>query len=246
MHHRECPDRITACGAQREETTGGQKPQRPARYHGSGPAGEGQRVSTNSRERWRQQSVGGAFSELRALLPAHPPDRKLSKNQTLRLALRYIHFLSTLTTEEGAGGRSLSDQVFPEFLSSPSSCDSFLYDSSPGGSTEVLNQEGQQRLLPQWLTGLLAVAGFLFLSFVGFLVNKAWCQNARLVPSDDPETEGGNEGRMEGGNEGRKEVVFSSSNGGHYDTILDTVRSAEHDNAYENLAVDAVDRVTAM
>ncbi|XP_059923381.1 T-cell acute lymphocytic leukemia protein 2 homolog [Gadus macrocephalus] len=90
-------------------------PQRPASYHG-----DGQRVSTNSRERWRQQSVGGAFSSLRALLPAHPPDRKLSKNQTLRLALRYIHFLSTLTTEEGgrspsdqvgAGGRSLSDQL---------------------------------------------------------------------------------------------------------------------------------------
>ncbi|CAL8343633.1 unnamed protein product [Gadus morhua 'NCC'] len=194
-------------------------PQRPASYHG-----DGQRVSTNSRERWRQQSVGGAFSSLRALLPAHPPDRKLSKNQTLRLALRYIHFLSTLTTEEegrspshqvgpggrspsdqvgaggkslsdqvgaggrspsdqvgvggrslidqvgvggrsltdqvGAGGRSLSDQVgaggrsptdqvgagwghvFPSFLSSPSSCDSFLYGSSPGGSTEVLSSPG--------------------------------------------------------------------------------------------------------
>ncbi|CAL8252018.1 unnamed protein product [Merluccius merluccius] len=271
--------------------------QRHGPYHGWKEVR--QRVSTNSRERWRQQSVGGAFCELRALLPAHPPDRKLSKNQTLRLALRYIHFLSTLAAEQegsegqslsdqvgsgrrslsdqvGSGGRSLSDQVgsggrslqcgqvLPDILSSPST----VVLSSPGSSDShrcseeqqkmklwcVLvcvmllegdvvqtqsDQGGQQRLLPQWLTGVLAVAGFLFLSFVGFLVNKAWCQNARLVPSDDPVMEGGNEGRKEGGNEGE----FSNINGGHYDS--DTVRSAEH-NAYVNLAVDAVDRVTAM
>ncbi|CAL8261890.1 unnamed protein product [Arctogadus glacialis] len=49
----------------------------------------------------------------------------------------------------GAGGRSPTDQVgagwghvFPSFLSSPSSCDSFLYGSSPGGSTEVLSSPG--------------------------------------------------------------------------------------------------------
>jgi len=154
-------------------------------------------LSTNSRERWRQQSVGGAFSELRALLPAHPPDRKLSKNQTLRLALRYIHFLSTLAAEqERSGGRSLSDQaevggwspsdqveaggrspsdqveaggwspsdqvwsgsvgglqcgqVFPDFLSSPSSCDSFLYDRSPGGSTKVLSSLGSSDSPRYW------------------------------------------------------------------------------------------------
>ncbi|KAG7277520.1 hypothetical protein CRUP_030682 [Coryphaenoides rupestris] len=95
------------------------------------------------------------------------------------------------------------------------------------------DQGGQQRLLPQWLTGLLAVAGFLFLSFVAFLVNKAW-----LVPSDDPE--------MAGRNEGKKEGDFSSSNGGQYNTILDRVRSVEHENAYENLGVDNVNRVTAM
>lgn len=32
-----------------------------------------------------------------------------------------------------------------------------------------------ERALPQWLTGIIAVAGFLFLGFIVFLVNKAWC-----------------------------------------------------------------------
>ncbi|XP_013882375.1 T-cell acute lymphocytic leukemia protein 2 [Austrofundulus limnaeus] len=58
------------------------------------------RVFTNSRERCRQQNVNGAFAELRYLIPTHPPDRKLSKNQILRLALRYIGFLDRLLTDQ--------------------------------------------------------------------------------------------------------------------------------------------------
>uniref|UniRef100_A0A3B4AMU6 BHLH domain-containing protein n=1 Tax=Periophthalmus magnuspinnatus TaxID=409849 RepID=A0A3B4AMU6_9GOBI len=41
------------------------------------------RIFTNSRERWRQQNVNGAFAELRKLIPTHPPDKKLSKNEIL-------------------------------------------------------------------------------------------------------------------------------------------------------------------
>ncbi|XP_034005601.1 LOW QUALITY PROTEIN: T-cell acute lymphocytic leukemia protein 1 homolog, partial [Trematomus bernacchii] len=55
---------------------------------------------TNSRERWRQPNVNGAFSDLRSLIPTHPPDRKLSKNEILRLALRYIGFLEQVVTEQ--------------------------------------------------------------------------------------------------------------------------------------------------
>ncbi|KAL3867882.1 hypothetical protein ACJMK2_040728 [Sinanodonta woodiana] len=51
------------------------------------------RIYTNSRERWRQQNVNGAFSELRSLVPSHPPDKKLSKNEILRLAIKYINLL---------------------------------------------------------------------------------------------------------------------------------------------------------
>lgn len=61
------------------------------------------RIFTNSRERWRQQNVNGAFAELRKLLPTHPPDKKLSKNEILRLAMKYINFLTKLLSDQDSG-----------------------------------------------------------------------------------------------------------------------------------------------
>uniref|UniRef100_A0A4W5QZN7 Stem cell protein n=1 Tax=Hucho hucho TaxID=62062 RepID=A0A4W5QZN7_9TELE len=58
------------------------------------------RIFTNSRERWRQQNVNGAFAELRQLIPTHPPDKKLSKNEILRLAMKYINFLAKLLDDQ--------------------------------------------------------------------------------------------------------------------------------------------------
>jgi hypothetical protein len=56
---------------------------------------------TNSRERWRQQNVNEAFQDLRRLVPTHPPDRKLSKNEILRHAIKYINILyDTLKYQE--------------------------------------------------------------------------------------------------------------------------------------------------
>uniref|UniRef100_A0A8D8QTJ2 T-cell acute lymphocytic leukemia protein 1 n=1 Tax=Cacopsylla melanoneura TaxID=428564 RepID=A0A8D8QTJ2_9HEMI len=52
------------------------------------------KIFTNTRERWRQQNVSGAFGELRRLVPTHPPDKKLSKNEILRMSIRYIRLLS--------------------------------------------------------------------------------------------------------------------------------------------------------
>ncbi|XP_044046547.1 T-cell acute lymphocytic leukemia protein 1 isoform X2 [Siniperca chuatsi] len=70
------------------------------------------RVFTNSRERWRQQNVNGAFSELRKLIPTHPPDKKLSKNEILRLAVKYINFLVTLLNDQAQdkSGDSAEDE----------------------------------------------------------------------------------------------------------------------------------------
>ncbi|KAG1934210.1 protein lyl-1 [Pimephales promelas] len=69
------------------------------------------RVFTNSRERWRQQNVNGAFSELRKLIPTHPPDKKLSKNEILRLAMKYIDFLVELLNDQTSDqtGKSSAD-----------------------------------------------------------------------------------------------------------------------------------------
>lgn len=59
------------------------------------------KVFTNSRERWRQQNVNEAFADLRRLVPTHPPDRKLSKNEILRHAIKYINILAkTLDFQE--------------------------------------------------------------------------------------------------------------------------------------------------
>ncbi|GJQ82660.1 hypothetical protein Trydic_g19677 [Trypoxylus dichotomus] len=60
------------------------------------PRGTVKKIFTNSRERWRQQNVSGAFAELRKLVPTHPPDKKLSKNEILRMAIRYIRLLSNV------------------------------------------------------------------------------------------------------------------------------------------------------
>ena len=58
------------------------------------------RVFTNSRERWRQQNVNGAFAELRRLVPTHPPDKKLSKNEILRLTIKYIALLDSVVKHQ--------------------------------------------------------------------------------------------------------------------------------------------------
>ncbi|KAI3369161.1 hypothetical protein L3Q82_026114 [Scortum barcoo] len=41
----------------------------------------------------------------------------------------------------------------------------------------ILSVKPNERPLPQWLTGIIAVAGFLFLVFVTMLVKKAWCED---------------------------------------------------------------------
>lgn len=58
------------------------------------------KIFSNTRERWRQQNVNSAFAKLRKLIPTHPPDKKLSKNETLRLAMRYINFLVKVLGEQ--------------------------------------------------------------------------------------------------------------------------------------------------
>uniref|UniRef100_A0A182SDH1 BHLH domain-containing protein n=1 Tax=Anopheles maculatus TaxID=74869 RepID=A0A182SDH1_9DIPT len=63
---------------------------------GSGSGAVVRKMFTNTRERWRQQNVSGAFAELRKLVPTHPPDKKLSKNEILRMAIRYIRLLTNV------------------------------------------------------------------------------------------------------------------------------------------------------
>jgi len=54
------------------------------------------RKSSNVRERTRTHSVNDGFLTLRGLIPTDPPERKLSKIETLRLATSYIWHLNSL------------------------------------------------------------------------------------------------------------------------------------------------------
>ncbi|XP_067005709.1 pancreas transcription factor 1 subunit alpha [Anabrus simplex] len=68
-----------------------------------------QRQAANLRERRRMQSINDAFEGLRAHIPTLPYEKRLSKVDTLKLAIGYINFLSDLVstdrgTGQGAGG----------------------------------------------------------------------------------------------------------------------------------------------
>ncbi|XP_047448158.1 T-cell acute lymphocytic leukemia protein 2 [Mugil cephalus] len=74
------------------------------------------KVFTNTRERWRQHNVNTAFAELRKLIPTHPPEKKLSKNEILRLAMRYINFLVQLLQSQSPEPAGRSPSALLTFL----------------------------------------------------------------------------------------------------------------------------------
>lgn len=87
--------------------------------------------------------------------------------------------------------------------------------------------EKAEQALPNWLTGIIAVAVFLFLVFVVFLVNKAWCET-----TSEPEA---------------VPTEYAMTNGSTCETSLDAVRSSEDPKAYENAIVHQTDeKVTKM
>ncbi|KAE8632801.1 hypothetical protein XENTR_v10001677 [Xenopus tropicalis] len=102
------------------------------------------KIFTNTRERWRQQNVNSAFAELRKLIPTHPPDKKLSKNETLRLAMRYINFLIDILGDQEirkTGGNSRRN-ILGLFESEHSGVEDWTAmghsnDSSPGMSSDT-------------------------------------------------------------------------------------------------------------
>lgn len=68
----------------------------------------GQRHAANLRERKRMQSINDAFDGLRTHIPVHPYEKRLSKVDTLRLAIDYIAFLNRLLSST-----SQSDSIHP-------------------------------------------------------------------------------------------------------------------------------------
>ena len=66
-----------------------------------------QRQAANMRERRRMQSINDAFEGLRAHIPTLPYEKRLSKVDTLKLAIGYINFLNELVRAD-KGNESLN------------------------------------------------------------------------------------------------------------------------------------------
>lgn len=59
-----------------------------------------QRQAANMRERRRMQSINDAFESLRIQLPTLPYEKKISKVDTLKMAIAYINFLTDLLNKD--------------------------------------------------------------------------------------------------------------------------------------------------
>lgn len=70
-----------------------------------------QRNAANARERMRMRVLSSAYGRLKTKLPNIPPDTKLSKLDTLRLATLYIKQL--ITEVETGNGSSSSSHAHP-------------------------------------------------------------------------------------------------------------------------------------
>lgn len=67
-----------------------------------------QRQAANLRERKRMQSINEAFEGLRAHIPTLPYEKRLSKVDTLRLAIGYIGFLAELVQTDMQSANQLN------------------------------------------------------------------------------------------------------------------------------------------
>ncbi|XP_062980725.1 transcription factor 21 [Elgaria multicarinata webbii] len=93
-------------GKARKKAPPGGKRSPPGGGGGGGPEGKQvQRNAANARERARMRVLSKAFSRLKTTLPWVPPDTKLSKLDTLRLASSYIaHLRQILASDKYENG----------------------------------------------------------------------------------------------------------------------------------------------
>lgn len=87
-----------------------------------------QRQAANMRERRRMQSINDAFEGLRIHLPTLPYEKKISKVETLKLAIGYINFLTDLLNKDTRySSQSSSSKEVKKFVYT---FKDFDYDSS--------------------------------------------------------------------------------------------------------------------
>ncbi|XP_063779980.1 musculin [Pseudophryne corroboree] len=117
----------TAGGRRKRGSRGQQHPDRKQTPRSSKESKQSQRNAANARERARMRVLSKAFSRLKTSLPWVPPDTKLSKLDTLRLASSYIAHLRQLLQEDryDAGGYSVHpvSLTWPFMISGRLECD---------------------------------------------------------------------------------------------------------------------------
>ncbi|NWT68375.1 MUSC protein, partial [Prunella himalayana] len=120
-------------GCKRKRARGGGPGGKKAASGPRGPPPEGkqsQRNAANARERARMRVLSKAFSRLKTSLPWVPPDTKLSKLDTLRLASSYIAHLRQLLQED----RYENGYVHPVNLTWP-----FVVSGRPDSDTKEVS-----------------------------------------------------------------------------------------------------------
>lgn len=97
---------------------------------------------TNNREKWRQHNVNRAFVNLRRLVPTYPPEKRLSKNEILRMAIKYIRLLESILEYQDCY-QSVSESPIDEpmddtslRITSTSNCTSYRTDSNEDSLTD--------------------------------------------------------------------------------------------------------------
>ncbi|MBN3295817.1 transcription factor ATOH7-like [Amia ocellicauda] len=91
------------------------------------------RMAANARERKRMQGLNTAFDRLRTVVPQWGEDKKLSKYETLQMALSYIMALNRILTDaqrQNASQGPWLDLHIEHFQ--PENYHSYLGQSSPG------------------------------------------------------------------------------------------------------------------
>lgn len=104
-----------------------------------------------------------------------------------------------------------------------------------------------ERLLPQWLTGIIAVCGFLILTFIAALVKKMWFQKSGGRPSAEPARDNEyveNNPYETNLDNLRPKRTSQDSEKGNYETSLDILRGRDGSNVYDH--VIEADKSTAM
>lgn len=94
-----------------------------------------QRLAANMRERRRMTSLNTAFEKLKETIPIFPYEKKLSRIQTLRLAIDYIEFMGSILHQPTTASSDCNPQQSVE--QGNSSCMNTSAGQSPDSSNSA-------------------------------------------------------------------------------------------------------------